>query len=247
MARTDEGTPGGDVPVETREPPAILPEGGDGSPPPPEDGDQFPSEIPFRAPFPRPRAGALRNIFALVAVGAAILALVWFFDRPGEGAKEAVTLTAAASGPAPREGKEAPDFRVQGLDGEYFELSDFRGRPVWINFWATWCPPCRAETPDIQEVYEKYQDDGLVILALSIGEDGDTVRAYEEKTGTTFRIGLDQDTSIAATYRVVGLPTHYFVDRGGVLREIRIGSLSKKSMEKKVQELMSSHEGGDGS
>jgi thiol-disulfide isomerase/thioredoxin len=119
-------------------------------------------------------------------------------------------------------------------------LSQFRGRPVWINFWATWCPPCRAENPDIQSVYDANKDQGLVVLAIDLGEDGDTVRNYASRVGLTFTIGLDQTTEVAALYRIVGIPTHFFVDRDGIIREWRIGGLSKKVMEKKVQEIMAS-------
>lgn len=208
---------------------------------------ELPPELVLKPPFQRPRVGALRNIVATFAVGLTILGLVWFFDRPGGfGISESINLTASSSGPAPRVGKEAPDFRVQGLDGEYFRLSDFRGQPVWINFWATWCPPCRAETPDIQAVYEEREADGLVIIALSIGEDASTVRGYVERTGTTFTMGLDRDTAIAAQYRIVGIPTHYFVDADGILREWRIGSMSLKTMNKMVDEIMSTDlEGSD--
>ena len=191
---------------------------------PPQEEDVPPEEIIFRSPFPRPRAGALRNILATIVVGAVIVALVWFFDRPGGvGGSQAITLTAAASGPPPRVDQPAPDFR---------------GQPVWINFWATWCPPCRAENPDIQEVYEANKGDGLVVLALDIGEDTNTVRGYVKRTSLTYTVGLDQSTEIAARYRIVGIPTHFFVDRDGVLREWRIGSMSKKTMEKKVAEIM---------
>lgn len=210
--------------------------------------DDLPAEITFRTPFPRPRLGTLRNILTTIAVGAVIAGLVWFFERPGGGfgASESITLTAAASGPAPRVGREAPDFQVQGLDGELLQLSDFRGHPVWINFWATWCPPCRAESPDIEAVYEEKRDQGLVVIALSIGESAGAVRGYAGRTGLTFTIGLDEGTAAAATYRIVGIPSHYFVDSDGVLRDWRIGSMSKKTMEEKVDEIMSTGVEGSG-
>ena len=209
--------------------------------PPPLEPQSEPDELLFRPPFSRPRVGALRNVVATLAVGAIIVGLVWFFDRPGAiGSSQAITLTAGASGPAPRVGKEAPDFQVRTLDGASVNLSDYRGQPVWISFWATWCPPCRAENPDIQEVYEEHQGQGLVILALSIGEETDTVQSYVKRTGLTYTIGLDQSTEIAARYRIVGIPTHFFVDRDGILREWRIGSMSKKTMEKNVAKITSS-------
>ena len=210
---------------------ALAPAPAAPSPPPPE--------IAFRTPFPRPRVGALRNILVTVAVGAVIIGLIRFLDRPaGAGASQAVTVTAAVSGPPPRVGKPAPDFTVQTLDGKTLRLSELRGQPVWINFWATWCPPCRAENPDIEAVYREYKDRGLVIVAISIGEDADTVRGYIGRTGLTYAVGLDSGTDIAAAYRIVGIPTHFFVDASGVLRAWRIGSMYKKVMQKKVSEIL---------
>ncbi|HET9475921.1 MAG TPA: TlpA disulfide reductase family protein [Dehalococcoidia bacterium] len=207
-----------------------------------------PPEIAFKTPFPRPKVGALRNILATIIVGLAIVGLVWYFDSPSSaGSSQSITLTAAASGPAPKTDREAPDFRVQTLDGEYHELSEFRGRPVWINFWASWCPPCRAENPDIQAVYEANKADGLVVLGIAIGEEDGTVRGYVDRTGLTYDIGLDRGTDIAAAYRIVGIPTHFFIDRDGILREWRIGSMSKKTMENKVAEIMVAADGAESS
>lgn len=205
----------------------------------------LPPEIIFRTPFPRPRVGALRNIIATAFVGLAILGIVWYVDSPTDaGSSQSVNVTGKASGPAPKIGNVAPDFRVQALDGEYYNLSDFRGQPVWINFWASWCPPCRAENPDIQAVYEAKKADGLVVLGVAIGEEDGAVRGYVERTGLTFLNGLDRSTDIAATYRIVGIPTHYFIDRDGILREWRIGSMSKKTMEKNVDKIMAATESG---
>jgi thiol-disulfide isomerase/thioredoxin len=208
--------------------------------------NQAPPEIVFRTPFPRPAAGAIRNIVATILVGVAIAALVFYFDRPNTtGASQAITLTAVARGPAPKVGQPAPDFEVRTLDGETHVLSEFRGRPVWINFWASWCPPCRAENPDIQAVYAANQADGLVVLAIAIGENDKDVRGYADRTNLTYEIGLDGGTDIAAAYRIVGIPTHYFIDRDGILREWRIGSMNKGTMEKKVAAIM--EEDADGS
>jgi thiol-disulfide isomerase/thioredoxin len=198
-----------------------------------------PPEIIFRTPFPRPRVGALRNIVATALVGVVILGLVWYFDSPsGTGSSQSFTPTGVASGPAPKIGSPAPDFTLKGLDGQSYTLSDFRGQPVWINFWASWCPPCRAENPDIQALYEANRDEGLVVLGIAVGEEDGAVRGYMERTGLTYLAGLDRSTDIAATYRIVGIPTHFFIDRDGVLREWRIGSMSRNTMEKKVAEIM---------
>jgi cytochrome c biogenesis protein CcmG, thiol:disulfide interchange protein DsbE len=186
------------------------------------------------------RNGLLRNVLSAVFLGVIIIGLVWFLDRPGGPAtSQAIGLTATASGPAPRIGKPAPDFRVVDLDGAPVQLSDFRGHPVWLSFWATWCPPCRAESPDIQAAYQQYGDSGLIVLAIDIGEDRSTVRNYVARAGLTFSIALDPTEDVAAAYRIVGAPTHYFIDADGILRESQIGNLGKKTMEKKLGTILS--------
>ncbi len=192
-----------------------------------------------KGPFPWVLPGPIRNIVTTVVVGAMIAGLVWYFDRQGSViTSQSLTLTAQASGPAPRVGKPAPDFRLMGLDGNPIQLSELRGHPVWLSFWATWCPPCRAENPDVQAVYEANRDNGLVVLAVDIGEDPGTVRGYAERTGLGFSIALDQATEVAAMYRIVGIPTHYFIDADGVVRDWRIGSMSRKTMERKVGSIL---------
>lgn len=186
----------------------------------------------------RPSPGALRNIIATVLVGVAIAAIVWFFDRPGAANSEAVTITATAMGSAPKTGKAAPDFELKQIDGTTVRLSDLKGKPVWINFWASWCPPCRAENPDIDEVYNKYKADGLVLVAPAIGEGRDSIAAYMERADLHYPVGADPTTQIAANYRVLGIPTHIFIDRDGIISEIRVGAMSQKTMEKKLSKIM---------
>jgi cytochrome c biogenesis protein CcmG/thiol:disulfide interchange protein DsbE len=185
------------------------------------------------------RAGLARNIFTAIALAIAISAMVWFFARPsGPPASQSVTLTAGASGPAPRVGKEAPDFSGVDLDGNPLELSQLRGHPVWLAFGATWCPPCRAEAPDLEAAYEQYKDSGLIIVAVDVGEDADTIRNYVARTGLTYPFAADSATEIAAQYRVTGLPTHFFVDANGLLRDMRIGSVGKKTIDEKIATIL---------
>jgi peroxiredoxin len=189
----------------------------------------------------RPTPGAFRNIVATVLVGVAIAALVWAFDRPGAAASQSVTVTAAANSAAPEIGKPAPDFTLTMIDGTAMRLSDFKGKPVWINFWASWCPPCRKENPDIEELYNAHKDtDGLVLLAPAIGEGRDSVAGYMQRADLHYPVGVDSDTQIAANYRVLGIPTHIFVDREGIVREIRVGAMSKKTMETKLAQIIGS-------
>ena len=140
-------------------------------------------------------------------------------------------------------GQRAPDFtgmngdqsvRLTDLDGKEFRLSDLKGRPVWVVFWATWCPPCQQETPDIRDVFDAHRDEGLVVVAVDVQEDLDTVRGYAERYGLGYRIGLDTYAAIMKTYGVFGLPTHYFIDRQGIIRDRYLGPLKRDQMEQRV-------------
>ncbi len=138
-------------------------------------------------------------------------------------------------------GQKAPDFvgadgsRLRDLDGRTVALEDLRGSPVWVFFWATWCPPCQQETPDIQRAWEDHRDDGLVVLAIDVQEPGEVVAEYGRTYGLTYRIGLDPTAAVMGTYRVFGLPTHYFIDRDGVIRDRYFGPLTREQMDQRIE------------
>jgi len=191
-----------------------------------------------RAPSTGPVSARLRFARTLVttlALCAAIGGIIWSLDRPGSaGSSQAITLSEVAKGPPPRLGSLAPNFLVTGLDGQPIDLESLRGRPVWINFWASWCAPCRAESPEIKAAYERHADSGLVVLAVDVGEDPATVADYVAKASLPFAVGLDRTTAVAAMYRVRGLPTHFFVDEGGVLRDLKIGPMGSNEIERRL-------------
>lgn len=183
----------------------------------------------------RPRPGDA--LVALLA-GVIVLGAGWYVGRPTDSAdSRSITLLSQPSGPAPRVGEPAPDFRLVGFDGATVQLSELRGRPVWITFWATWCPPCRAEAPEIQATHERYGD-VLVILAVNIGQDPDTVMGYTERTGVTFPVLFDATTEVAARYRVRGIPTHFFIDADGILRDWKIGGMNQKEMDRRLATVL---------
>jgi cytochrome c biogenesis protein CcmG/thiol:disulfide interchange protein DsbE len=136
-----------------------------------------------------------------------------------------------ASGPFGT-GLTAPDFALQTADGQPVRLSDFAGRPVWINVWASWCAPCRAEMPDIQQVHRELQEKNpdVVLLLVSLGENPADVQRYLQSTGYDLPVLVDPDFSFTQGYRVTGLPTHYFIDRQGIIRDYVIGSLKPNGM-----------------
>ncbi len=172
----------------------------------------------------------------LVILG--IVAALYYFDEGRAQSASFTSVQVEGSGQAPRIGEPAPDFLVTDPDGNTYRLSDLRGKPVWLNFWASWCPPCRAETPDLEAVYEEKKADGLVVLGISLGEQVPAVKSYVEAAGITYRIGMDSNTRIAGLYRINGLPTHFFIDKDGIIRDMQVGGLSRSAIYKKLQKIM---------
>ncbi len=118
----------------------------------------------------------------------------------------------------------APDFTVPSLTPEPLRLSTFKGKAVFLNFWATWCPPCKEEMPSMERLYRRYKDRGFTILALSIDTSGPApVAAFAKKYGLTFPIGLDPKLAVADQYRVRGLPASFLIDRSGYIAAAAVG------------------------
>ncbi|MEP7378104.1 MAG: TlpA disulfide reductase family protein [Chloroflexota bacterium] len=125
------------------------------------------------------------------------------------------------------------------LNGNQIRLSDLRGRPVWIVFWATWCPPCQEETPVLRDTYEKYAPDGLALIAISVQETSvDDVRAYVERYGLNYTVAFDGSSAVFHTYRAFGLPTHLFLDRDGVIQQVILGPLTRDKADEIVSGLV---------
>lgn len=125
----------------------------------------------------------------------------------------------------PNVGFGAPEIELVSLSGDQVKLSQFRGKPVILNFWASWCQPCRIEMPAIQRAYEKHAEDGLVILAVNMTNQDrvDEVRAFVDDLNLTFTILLDEAGEAGADYRISALPTTFFIDTEGVISEVVIG------------------------
>jgi peroxiredoxin len=126
---------------------------------------------------------------------------------------------------APKEGFIAPDFSLQDPTGENFVLSDLRGHPVLINFWTSWCPPCRTEMPAMQRVFETYRDQNFVILAVNATHQDSPIKASEfvEEFKLTFPILFDNNGTVTSQYQVSSFPSSFFVDTKGFVHEIVIG------------------------
>jgi peroxiredoxin len=144
--------------------------------------------------------------------------------------------------PVPIKGFLAPDFNLETISGEQIKLSDYRGRPLIINHWATWCPPCREEMPALERVYQEYLDQGLVVMAIN-ATNQEINRANPVKFPTenqlTFPILLDMDGNVANLYQVRSLPTTFFIDRNGVIQEVVVGGpMSDALLRIRVENLL---------
>lgn len=136
-------------------------------------------------------------------------------------------------------GEKALNFTLLDLDGNPVSLSDFEGQPVIINFWATWCAPCRIEMPELQAAYETYQNEGLVILALNQDESADLAREYfVGEMGLTFTALLDDNSAISTAFGIFGLPTTFFLDAEGIITVIHRGPMTLEQIEGYLEETI---------
>jgi thiol-disulfide isomerase/thioredoxin len=125
--------------------------------------------------------------------------------------------------PSPEKERAAPDFLLETLDGGTLRLSDLQGKAVLVNFWATWCQPCRSELPHLVAAYNRYRQEGLEIVAVNLQEDEDTIAGFVEEFGMQFPVVIDRSGDVADKFRVIGVPTSFFIDRSGVVRTIYTG------------------------
>lgn len=207
------------------------------------------SQRPFIGPF------SARQVTALVAtlvVAAFVLMAVTtpLGDAPGP------TPPRPGSGFVPtgeevdglRVGDRAPELegeiggvevQLYDLDGNLVRLADLSGRPVWINFWATWCPPCQEETPVLREIYEEYRDDGLELIAISVQESTvEDVRRYVELYDLQYTVGFDATSAIFHTYHAFGLPTQLFLDGDGIIRNVVLGPVTSQQAREIIEPLL---------
>jgi len=127
---------------------------------------------------------------------------------------------------------------LRDLAGRPVSLAALRGQAVWIVFWTTWCPACEQEAPDLEAIWQARQGTGLVILAVDLQEDAGVVANYARRHGLTYPIVLDPNGVTISTYGVFGLPTHYFIDRAGVIRNRSFGPLNRAQMDQRVAAIL---------
>lgn len=167
----------------------------------------------------------VRRALMLIMVGAVALAIYKTLD---DGEQQTVD-----------EGMEAPDFQLQTLDGKEMKLSELQGQAVLLNFWATWCEPCRDEMPAIQKVYEKHRDKGLEVVGVNIAESQLTVKGFVRQLDLTFPIVFDKERKVVDQYRIGPIPTSLFIDSDGKVVRMVKGQMDEAQIENYVLEALS--------
>ena len=190
----------------------------------------YPTQKHYSAKFINQHNWSIFSLLVL-AIGA-----IWIWHS-------ALPVDASSGGriASPRKGFYAPDFSLPTLSGEVITLSELHGQPVLINLWATWCPPCRAEMPDLQAIYETYQEQGFLVLAINATyqDSPASVSAFVEEYELTFPILMDHDGETARQYQMRALPTSFFVDREGIIQEVIVGGpMAPALLQVRVEQLL---------
>jgi len=191
------------------------------------------------------RSSNFGQVAVVLVTAFAIAVAAWWVVKPEEQDRvraetEAVSqVEVAGVQQPPAAGDSAPGFTATDIDGTPISLEGLRGKPVWLVFMATWCTGCRTEIPDIQGVVAS-RGDAVRVVVIYVGESRNTVSDYSKRVGNDFPEVVDQDQQISAAYGIMGVPTHYFIDAGGVVRQRHVGVLSPDAMTQAIQNAMSS-------
>jgi len=132
----------------------------------------------------------------------------------------------------------APELSLHDLDGRTVSLSDFKGKVTFVNNWATWCPPCKAEMPTLQAYYQAHKDQGFELIAIDAGDPPESVRAFTTQYGLTFRVWLDPHSEALSVFRNNALPSTYVIDRDGIVRLAWNGAADRSMLEKYITPLL---------
>lgn len=180
-----------------------------------------------------------RNAVAIVVVAVVVAVMIYAGVRSSRGPK--VSPMASNSQPVSTtdsKGKDAPDFTLQDLQGKQVKLSDFRGKAVLLNFWATFCGPCKVEMPWLVELQKQYGPQGLEIVGVALDDSGkDTIQKFATQMGVNYTILQGQD-AVGDAYGAVGLPATYYIDRNGKIIDSALGLVSRSEIEDNIKKAL---------
>ncbi len=174
--------------------------------------------------------------WTLLFIGAFVMGAAWIAVSRVEN-----PIGGSSAPPNPQVGFTAPGFALDSLTGEAVRLTDLRGKVVVLNLWASWCPPCRAEMPALNAVYQKFRDQGLVVLGVNtlFQDDEASARSAIRDWGVTFPIAFDRDGVASHQYHLEAMPTTFFIGRDGIIRDVVFGGpMSEALIVSKLEKLM---------
>ncbi len=180
-----------------------------------------------------------RNIATLVVAIIFIAAVVYFGARGARTSQGSVVQQRANLSGDNFKGKTAPGFELTSLDGKEVKLSDYRGKAVLLNFWATWCGPCKIEMPWIVDLQNKYRGQGLEVIGVSMDDGGrDNVQKFAQQMGLNYTVLIGKEAVGEAYGGVEGLPTTFYIDRNGVIVDSNAGLISKSEIEDNIKKAL---------
>ncbi|MCJ7512353.1 MAG: TlpA family protein disulfide reductase [Anaerolineales bacterium] len=184
-----------------------------------------------------PKASAPWLLLASAVLFGLGIGLVVFLGFPAAPEPPPAGLAPSGPGPAPVVGAPAPDFTLETLDGRSVSLSDYRGQVVLLNFWATWCGPCKLEMPSLERAQQSAGAKGFQVLAVNFDESEADVQGFQDELGLSFPLLLDPGAVVQRLYRVLGYPTSYWIDRDGTVAAVHIGMMSERQLADYLQEM----------
>ncbi len=186
----------------------------------------------------RSTAGRLQTIVVAAIAVVVIAVLAWSaMGGSGDGFTK-VEIAPDTGVTAPEVGRPPTPFSGLTYDGKPASLADYAGKPLWLTFGGSWCSDCRVEMPELVETYNRYSAEGLSVLGVFINEPASDTGTYAQRVGIPFPIISDASGKIASAYRLMGVPTHVFIGRDGLIKDIKIGALAKNEMEAAVQAIL---------
>jgi peroxiredoxin len=167
-----------------------------------------------------------------------VMTLLWFFYGGGVETLKSMVQPVPAPVATADIGQMAPPLRLPLVGGGEMDLGAYRGRPVILSFWATWCEPCKAEMPAFERAQQRHRDRGLAVLGVDFQEHDEEIAAFMSQIGVTFPSLVDRNGDVARQWRATGLPTTFLIDRQGIIRDVRVGAFTDEMLAERLTRIL---------